>query len=380
MSFLDGSICKEVRKTVNSSKIFHKDIKEKENYSLICAVLDRVDDSIEFLNNNYNKLSNNNDILLFVVHSCIIVDASKIIMKQLELNYNKYDTTQYFKDICISKTLGMTEEDCLTDIKFFEYFRSIVFAHPFETNRANFLQKRHEIHYSPYLMSEHNSLQKDSIGIMIYSNKTPSVKPLYIPHTSLYNYINNRYQLLNLVNLELKKRIEDKNKEWMKCKINRKQPAEKILQEVSFILNKRYEDSYELDTLINIISYKSKNTKNYTSVNKVKDVIISFIPEICDCIDNLSYERYWDIITYILYDRPSKVYKLATYDLEKIFSYLDIDTFLGNQIWGKQCAKNFSKQFACKWVDIDVDNMDYKEIKLLTTVACYLEKKEEDNN
>ena len=38
-----------------------------------------------------------------------------------------------------------------------------------------------------------------------------------------------------------------------------------------------------------------------------------------------------------------------------------------------QQAEAFSKEFASKWVVIDVKSMAFCEIKLLTQTACYLE-------
>ena len=70
----------------------------------------------------------------------------------------------------------------------------------------------------------------------------------------------------------------------------------------------------------------------------------------------------------------------ANYELEKIRCNLNIETPQINQDFGLSCAKSFYEQFANKWVDIDVDNMDYKEIKLLVNIACYLGKQEECNN
>lgn len=375
MNFLDENICKEIRETVNSTNIFYRDDKEKNNYNLICAVLDRIDDSVNFLNNNYDKLSNYNDILLFFVHSCIIVDAVESIMNQLGISYKDYNTTTYFNDAYLLETLGIVEEDCITDVYFFRYLRSIIFAHPFETNRIKFLKRRDETHYSPYLISERYSMDKDKIGIMIYSNKFSNTISLYIPKTSIYNYIDYRYKLLNLANTELKKRIENKNKEWMKSKINKEQTTEQILVDILNTLNVRYNNTYDIETFINIIKYKSQNLKNEISVNKVKDVIISFIPQICDCIDNLDYENYYEIVEKITNIRIQDDF--IRYQIQKILTYLNFEESTGNQEWGKSCAKIFAERFANKWVDIDVDNMNYEEIKLLTIVACYLEKQEE---
>ena len=61
------------------------------------------------------------------------------------------------------------------------------------------------------------------------------------------------------------------------------------------------------------------------------------------------------------------------YQLEKIYSYLDNDSSCSNVRYAIMLAKEFANGFAKKWVTYDFNNMSLGEIKLLTTVACYLE-------
>ena len=73
----------------------------------------------------------------------------------------------------------------------------------------------------------------------------------------------------------------------------------------------------------------------------------------------------------------------AHYQLEKIFCYLEerskvIDPY-SNEAWGLKQAEFFANEFAKKWVTINVQSMQYDEIKLLVSTACYLEAKEQNN-
>jgi len=45
--------------------------------------------------------------------------------------------------------------------------------------------------------------------------------------------------------------------------------------------------------------------------------------------------------------------------------------------WGLTQADLFSKEFAKKWVIIDVNNMKFDEIKMLAVIACYFEYQEQ---
>jgi hypothetical protein len=62
------------------------------------------------------------------------------------------------------------------------------------------------------------------------------------------------------------------------------------------------------------------------------------------------------------------------YQLEKIYCYLNDDD--GDINWGLKMADSFSKEFSKKWVEIKPYEMNFDEIKMLTTIACYYESKE----
>ena len=383
MDFLDKNICLELRKVVNSSPIFYRDELEKANYHLICAVMDRIDDSVKFLNQYDYTSQNANDIMLFMIHSCSIVDAVKRLFAQLNINDKEKETKKYFTDIYKNEPLSLNENNYPTDIIFFEYLRALIFAHPFETSHANFLKDKNEIHYSPFLLTEDNNSQKECIGIMVYSNRQTETITLYIPYDTLEAFINSRYKMLILAKNELEKRIENKNEDWKKNKINRNQSDILILQEILNTLKERFKDTYDTEFLLNILKYKSENLKNMSSVQAIKDFIMSSVSEICDGVDNLDYTKLSDIIDKIIYAYPKHTYQMLNYEIGKIFSYLNDGINKIDKQWGLTCAYNFSQQFAKKWVDIDIENMDYDEIKLLVITACYLErqaeKEKEDN-
>lgn len=381
MDFLDGNICKELRKVVNSSRIFHRDEQEKRNYNLICAVMDRVDDSVEFLNQYNTSSQNMNDIMLFMLHSCIIKDAVQETMEQLKIKDEQKEIKKHFMNVCADAPLYLIGDNCPTDIKFFEYLRALIFAHPLNTSRAPFLKEKNEIHYSPFLLSDFNNLKKDCIGILVYSNQQSATKTLYVPYDSLKSFIKNRYEQLILVKNELERRIENKKEEWKRKKIKRNQSDIQILQEVYDTLNERFCNTYEIECFIKFLKYESENSKNKNSVQRIRNIIISSIPQICDSVDNLDYDKLANIVDEIIYAYPKNTYQTFGYDREKIFSYLNENININtDKIWGLQRAQSFSKQFAKKWVDIDVETMSYDEIKLLTITACYLELQAEKEN
>ena len=97
---------------------------------------------------------------------------------------------------------------------------------------------------------------------------------------------------------------------------------------------------------------------------------------ICDALDNYETDVIHDLCNSVLNLRP-KAHQMMHYQLEKIFCYLNDDGY-GDIDWGLTQADAFSKEFAKKWVVIKPYEMSFNEIKLLTSVACYLEYKEQN--
>lgn len=72
--FFDCNLSHELRQIINSSPIFIYDENEKKNFTFICSIMDRLDDSILFLNTHNNLPQTLDDFLLFMVHACIVND------------------------------------------------------------------------------------------------------------------------------------------------------------------------------------------------------------------------------------------------------------------------------------------------------------------
>lgn len=142
--------------------------------------MDRLDDSIRFLNTYSNLPQTSDDFLLFMVHACIVNDAVKEIMDKLNIEDVTQENKEFFKETCTSEPLFLSKDACPTDSKFFEYFRSLTFAHPFETSRASFLKKNGEIHFAPFVMSGHNFIKYGYVGVMVYSNKDMKTLPICV--------------------------------------------------------------------------------------------------------------------------------------------------------------------------------------------------------
>lgn len=377
--FLNPDVYREFRNAFNETPLFMYNEEYKTCFNLFCAVTDRLESCIEYLNGHAETPKTEEDFLSFVMFSCMVLDAVKHVLKQLDIE--KIDKIDYFQNICLSKPLNIEKHKCPTDDKFFEYLRSIMFAHPFETNRPKFFMK-HEIQYSPWVIANNPATKfrgiKYGVGVRIYSNKFDEIKDLIFSFDVLKKYIKSQYLLLDLATEKVKEIVSLKEIEWKKHKINRSLDYLDILKEIKDILKLRHEEYYDVETVIRYMGCKNTLKENLTSVERFKQGIIEIIPDLCDAIDSLNYEMATEKLDYILHQRPWKMHSMANYQLGKIYCDLNETQIVSKREWALEQVELFSKEFAKKWVTIIPQEMSFDEIKLLVTVSCYLEKIEQE--
>lgn len=377
--FLNPDVYREFRNAFNETPLFMYNEEYKTCFNLFCAVTDRLESCIEYLNGHAETPKTEEDFLSFVMFSCMVLDAVKHVLKQLDIE--KIDKIDYFQNICLSKPLNIEKHKCPTDDKFFEYLRSIMFAHPFETNRPKFFMK-HEIQYSPWVIANNPATKfrgiKDGVSVRIYSNKFDEIKDLIFSFDVLKKYIKSQYLLLDLATEKVKEIVSLKEIEWKKHKINRSLDYLDILKEIKDILKLRHEEYYDVETVIRYMGCKNTLKENLTSVERFKQGIIEIIPDLCDAIDSLNYEMATEKLDYILHQRPWKMHSMANYQLGKIYCDLNETQIVSKREWALEQVELFSKEFAKKWVTIIPQEMSFDEIKLLVTVSCYLEKIEQE--
>lgn len=375
---LNQELCDELRDVINQTDIFIKDEKESKRFLFICALMDRFDTAAKYINEHQKKPDSEEELIIFMVYSCIIKDGIDYIKKSLKIGKSK--DRKIFEDIYKKEPINISDNVQFDDDKFFSYFRSLIFAHPLYTSRSIPMSEENEIQYSPYIVMEPLYTQTfiDPIGTDIYSNKREIMKPLLISFKSLKKYIKGKYEELNDVITKFKQIIEEKETEWKKHKVNRDQEAVDVLKDCVNILKERYVDTYEIHKLITYLTCENSFEENIENVNKYRNEIKRIIPSICDAIDSHDIEEFDSIISFILFVRPKTDNKIH-YQLEKVCDYLNYKNKDVDDIeWGlKQAELLFVQEFAKKWVVIKPREMGYDEIKMLIRVACYLEYMEQ---
>lgn len=372
---LNSRLVHDLREVINKTNIFVKDPVEKDKFNLICAVMDRFDDSVSYLNNHQNIPISEEEIIIFFHHCCVIKDGIKSVCEILNI---KNLDTNIFEKYCKSDPINLLPGEYKGDEKFFGYLRSLFFAHPFITSISIPKPLKQEVQYSPYILNGKSSIfedSKESLGVMVYSNKRKSFY-LNIKFNDIKKYIAEKYLVINDIINAFQNIITQKETDWLKRKVNRNQSSEKILLDIIDILKERYCDYDIIEDLYNYLTCKVSLAENIEIINKYRKEIINSIPLIADCIDNMNYDELYNITSHLIYSRPNEKYPMMYYQLEKIYCYLN-DEGYGDVDWGLKQAECFSKEFAKKWVTIDPYNMSFDEIKLLTTIACFYEAKED---
>lgn len=390
-TYLDEALIWDLHNVIESSDIFMSEEPLKHKYNLFCAFKDRMFSAVKYLNKHSKPPKTEEEFINFLVYAAIVRDG---IMKLYENLYGKKPTfigeKKYFLGVRTYSEKYFTEETQPTDDNFFEYLRAMAFAHPYETSRGKYPSKRlfmqkDEKHICPWVIIDKSGMYdriKNPVGIRIYSNKfEDSLQDILFSFDDVKAYIKSRYDCLKEITKWAKQELAEHIEEWKKIKINRNQDPVDILTEIKSVLTDRFQDTYSIEDLVVYLTCPISVEENRENVLKFRQAIIDVISAICDSVDNLDCESMEQIVGK-LFAYPRKMHQMTHYQLEKIFSYLNernetIDPY-SNEAWGLKQAQDFANGFAKKWVKIDVDTMQYDEIKLLVYTACYLERKEQE--
>lgn len=385
-TYLDESLIWDLHKAIESSDIFMKEEPLKHKYNLFCAFKDRMFSAVKYLNEHSKPPKIEEEFINFLVHAAIVRDG---IMKSYENLYGKkppfIEEKKYFLDVRTYSEKYFSEKTQPTDDVFFEYLRAMAFAHPYETKkRGRPFMEDGEIQICPWVIIDKSVMScsiKNPVGIRIYSNKfEDGLIDILFSFDNVKAYIKSRFECLKEIIKWVKQQLAQHIKKWKKEKINRTQTPVAVLREIKSILDDRFQDASNIEELLKYMICPISIDGNRENVLKFRQAIIDAIPDICDSLENLDYEAMQQKVGK-LFACPGKMHHMAHYQLEKIFYYLDerseiIDPY-SNEAWGLKQAEDFANGFAKKWVKIDVETMQYDEIKLLIYTACYLERKEQ---
>lgn len=393
--YLDDDLIGELREAILSSPIFWRDDSYHSFYNQVCAVMDRLSTAVNYVNKHRYYPKSEEKFICFMAFACMIVDAHKMLTKTInafvsknvfseeyKLKLTSENDKELFRDICMNAPFNMTEQECPTDNAFFEFFRSITFAHPYDTNRLFKKKLGNQVSPWVHIYGERSLIgEKGFISITMYTdlkdenNTTQHI--VRVPFDTLKKYIKSRYENIKFITQWVESEISRNKDIWKKQGVIKgKTPVETLLN-IKQALESQSQDTYEIDDFISYLTCELSNEHNVDNVKKFRAALIEKIDNISRFTAEVDYASLYEE-TEIVYTRPKVMHQHAYYQLEKIFGYLNDNCDYVNVIWGRRQAHEFSKGFANKWVAIDAENMSFDEIKLLVSTACYLEYKEQE--
>jgi hypothetical protein len=406
---------------VNETNIFNAAAELKDRFNIICAVKDRILSCIAFLNKYNDYPESEEDFIHFLTFACILKDAVYSLLKELDIEKPEFDQkqkeTKFFTQTKVHWDMDKNEDKKArllshypTDDKFFEYFRSLAFAHPLGTDRAKFLLDN-EKQYSPFVVVN-KSLQwdlpddfgnrlncYDKVGIRVYSNAMSVMGHVDFSFKTVKAYIKDRYSLLHYAKDWGVMKYEEYKEKWKQHKINRNASDVEILNEVKQKMIERFdriECGYDdgsgphwIEQAITYLTVPITDKQNIENVTKFRAYISSQINDLCDAVDNLD----WENIGINDSPYPENTFNEFGYAMEKINSHL-APFHLNGKYRDNQSSDNFKfglwqlevyysskDSFARKYINLDflktVTNFTediLNEIILLVHTANYCER------
>ena len=259
---------------------------------------------------------------------------------------------------------------------FFQYFRSLVFAHPGMVTRSQGILLEGEVQYCPFIVERALKIYAyepdDYVGVMIYSSvKERDWKTLRVRFSVLKEYLKSRYESLGLVLDKVNKKIKKSTKTWKMVTVDSQLPPLDQLKFMRDEFDKRCDDwsVYQTQQLIDLLECPCTLEANQSRVKMFRQEIADSLPALSTAFSRLDYAEYLNIVDHLTEIEVEESRKL-NYTLRKIFEYLGRPE---KRDWATPDIDMIAKDFVGKWVKIDQSVMPDSEIKLLLTLACYYE-------
>ena len=382
---LDEGLVSELRRVVCETHLYRYDAKVKSEYSMICAVADRIQDADRWLNAHFDFPGDCVTAQTFLMLLSVVKSGVESLCLRLGVNRrfadkNNSESYRFFGGVCIGCGLLNGNNIALTDDEFFQYFRALSFSHPqgtFKSGKKNYpFLSEGEIEYSPYIVLEKcpwpdYAKEKPSIGVHVYSNIRDDTKYIFVPYESLLGYLKSRHDSIRDVIAVLAKWVEKAEEKFRSERLDRKVPAEEALRGFVDVLERRGHESYDLIDAIHYLDCPLSNEINRDAVEGFRNEILRIVPELREDLENLNYEDFerrlghvvdcaWDMI-----DSPIR------YQVNKVFEYFNGRNSEKRE-WGRMDLEILMDDFVGKWVKVSYDMPDL-EIRLLVTIAFYME-------
>lgn len=393
---IDVSVLRRLRDKVNENQniSYNKQYKKYRAWDKICAIMDRLDDTVDYLNQlklNTGKYRRSAfDFYDFMNNAAVVCDCIKELAKIFDVDDKEIKTS--------SEIFNKTGTDGKgTDSNYFEYLRSLCSVHPIETSRHKRYQDN-DFECSPYVMWNDSFIYSDDdcdICAGVYTSKDgDSYKEIKIYISQIFEYIEKRVgfieKIIHSIEDYQQKTIDDFRNEKIRCESEFDNYID-YLKNLKFECEKRYGDNcfHSFDYIINLFQLELSNNENEHKMNLYKNAIKYAMSFEHNSIQNMSYEGFENtgfrqppeklettLLTQLVsLNSGSNERRKYSYSLEKI-EYLNDDSDINDKQWGYMQLQH-SMPFLEKYVSFKKVNSEI-ECYSLVKLALYLDCLEND--
>ena len=306
---LDDHIGVKLRRTINDEVDFSirhertrankRDQRVYPAWNRICALMDRIQDTAEHINNIelHNEKENRSafSFLDLMNYGSVLKDCIYEIARIYDIDMGPYKQS--------SSIFHMTGSDGEgSDKEYFEYLRSLCSIHPFDTgNHKRYQENNFEC--CPYVAWKEEHLRTDEFNYLIaqvYTNKEGEdhYKTIIISLSKVIQYIENTYQLLETIVIPGIETFKEHRRKEFRSQIIKK--PEDFPDYISYLLylkeeaQRRYSDDndYYIDNVLRFFSVQFKNAKNQKCLVKFQNALKFAITFYHASLQNMSYEGY----------------------------------------------------------------------------------------
>ena len=381
---LDQKVCDSMYDILNHTTIFQYDEDLKAKHSQVCAVLDRLRHAVSWVNRHLETptgIHAPTQLMTFMMFASLIKDSIEKLRSDFGLSAVIFDkgrpeSRQFFSSVCQREPLNISASECPTDDAFFQYFRSLVFAHSGKVEMSQEILRPGEVQYCPFIvergLKQYANEPDDYVGVMIYSTeKDRDWKILRVRFTALKAYLKSRYESLGLILSKIEKKLKANRKAWTKIRVDLTLSPLGQLKFMRKEFEKRCEGimADEVGRLIELFEAPCSLAENQARVVAYRNEIETSIPQLVKCFERLDYSGFIAIVDHFAEHEIDEARKL-NYKLRKIFEYLNEEN---RREWATCDIDMIAQDFAKKWVRIDQNLMADEELKMLITLACYNE-------
>ena len=309
----DPSVKAELSRLLQHTKAFRLNSQMRARFNLACVVQDRILDAMSYLDKHREAPSTDSQFYLMMVYADNLFSAVHEVFKAFDEVQYPYGEgcareikSKFFFSAFHKALPEIPEDEVPSDDQFFRYFRSLTFAHPYETSRQKFIAKD-EIHYSPFVLNNSNhglpDAMPDAIGVKVYSSKrSPNEFSIILSYRAFKDFLISRYDTLQVITKYIQAVLDNQQSEWLKHKADRNLSPIELAEELRGIYKERHEDTYFIDEAIQHLTTELSPGfgPNEQNVAKFRAAIEAVLVPVCDALEKPDYNEAADKLDAVL--------------------------------------------------------------------------------